>query len=132
MENDTVSEETMDKTSFVRNVNVGGVWKQITISPAERESIQKRLLEEQASIYIQAWRTVRQAYIENKIMPLPGEMHSLAMQMTERTTPHIHLVYQNFLEQKAKRLREQMNAPIESEPEPVAAEMEAKVSISTG
>ena len=130
MENDTVSEETLDKTGFVRNVNVGGVWKQITISPAEREAIQKRLLEEQASVYMQAWRTVRQAYKDNKIMPLPGEMHSLAMQMTERTTPHIHMVYQNYLEQKAKRLQEQINSPIESEPEPVAGEMEAEASVS--
>ena len=130
MENDTVSEETLDKTGFVRNVNVGGVWKQISISPEEREELQKSLLEEQACIYIKAWRIAIQAFKENKTMVMPGDIHNLALQMTERATPHIHLVYQHFLEKKARLLREMKSAAPIGELEPKEVEASASVSLS--
>ena len=128
METLSIGSEIVDKLAFVRNVNVGGVWKQITISLEEREEIQQRLLEEQAYIYIKAWNTAVQAFKENKIMVMPGDIHDLVLQMTERTTPHIHMVYQNYLEQKAKVVREQPQE--ETNKMEVEAEAAASVSLS--
>ena len=105
----------MDKMGFVCNVNVGGVWKQITISPEERTEIQKHLM-------------VEQAMKDNFIRPTPEELHEIALQMSERTTPHIHMVYQNYLEQKAKMVREQPQE--EANKMEVEAEATASVSVS--
>jgi len=118
----------MDKMGFVRNVNVGGVWKQITISSEEREEIQKRLMAEQAAVYCNAWRLAKQAMKDNFIRPTPEELHEIALQMSERTTPHIHMVYQNYLEQKAKMVREKPQE--EANKMEVEAEAAASVSLS--
>jgi hypothetical protein len=48
--------------------------------------------------------------------------------MTERTTPHIHMVYQNYLEQKAKMVREQPQE--ETNKMEIEAEAAASVSLS--
>ena len=128
METSRIGSEIVDKMGFVRNVNVGGVWKQITISPEEREEIQKHLMAEQATIYCNAWSLAKQAMKGNSIRPTPEEIHELALQMSERATPHIHMVYQNFLEQKAKMVREQPQE--EANKMEIDAEATASVSLS--
>ena len=59
METSRIGREIVDKMGFVRNVNVGGVWKQITISQEEREEIQKNLMAEQATIRTISSRRLR-------------------------------------------------------------------------
>ncbi len=131
MENYRIGEEILDKTSFVRNVRVEGEWMQIHISDEERNEIQKRLLGEQMYIYNLAYKAAETVMKQNMTRPTPRMVHDFALQMTERTTPHIHMVFLNFLEQKARMVRElAKEQPVKNDPEPVI-ETEAQAPVST-
>ena len=120
-------EENFKSTTFVRNVNVMGEWRQIAISEEERAKLQDVLLKEQAVVYYQAFELAKG--IMQSIMNRPTNMmvHDLAMQMTNRTTAHIHLVYKHHLDKKARQLHEERQSKVEQKESIKEAEALASV-----
>jgi len=96
----------LDDLGFVRNVNINGTWKQLSLSTSEQEDLVEKLSAFHTTIFSENWDNAELILRKKTQKPTPRMIHDLSLAMFQRQAPHIHLVFSNYLEKKAKMERE--------------------------
>lgn len=98
-----------NKIGFVRNVQTAKGWIQISINTQEIAEIQKILGSVHTAVYNDCYNNAQFILSQKMKKPTNRMIHDLAMRMFEKEAVHVHMVWNNFLEKKAKKLRERIN-----------------------
>lgn len=96
----------MDSIGFVRNVNIAGEWKQLTISTEEQAHIINNVCRLHAFALGECMARARETLNSEIKRPTNRMVLDAAIAMMQRTAPHIHLAFSHYLEKKAKAERE--------------------------
>jgi len=101
-----VASQELDKIGFVRNTNIGRRWIQLQITGKEQTEIFHILSADHAAIFYMCWDWAEEVLKLKCKKPTKRMVHDLALTFFEKNAPHVHLVYQNYLEKKAQQVRE--------------------------
>jgi hypothetical protein len=120
--------EQCDKIGFVRNVMTPKGWIQISINTQEIAEIQKILGSVHTAIFNDCYNNAHFILNQKMTKPTNRMIHDLAMMMFEKEAIHASMVWNAYLEKKAKKLREKVNNEIIAQKK----SMEEKTDANTG
>jgi len=101
--------EQCDKIGFVRNVMTPKGWVQISINTQDIAEIQKILGSVHTAIFNDCFNNAHFILNQKMTKPTNRMIHDLAMKMFEKEAIHASMVWNAFLEKKAKKLRDKIS-----------------------